>query len=150
MATVKPTIKQKRAAKVLVGNGGNVTQAMLEAGYSPNTANTPQKLTESEGFKEVWNELIPRRLVIETHRRLLKKVDKDGQAHSDAAKGVDMAYKVGGDYAPDKHLNVNVELEPPQEIKDLTQKLNALYRGTSIPSDGGKPSAVGDQAPNQE
>lgn len=47
----KPTTKQKKAAELLVGNGGNVTKAMLDAGYSINTANTPQKLTESEGFK---------------------------------------------------------------------------------------------------
>lgn len=47
-----PTIKQKIAVAKLVGNGGNVTQAMRDAGYTEATANTPQKLTESEGFKE--------------------------------------------------------------------------------------------------
>lgn len=41
------TIKQKKAIQNVVANGGNVTQAMLEAGYSPNTANTPSKLTSS-------------------------------------------------------------------------------------------------------
>ena len=46
------TEKQKQAINNLVGNGGNKTKAMIDAGYSPNTANTPQKLTESEGFKE--------------------------------------------------------------------------------------------------
>jgi hypothetical protein len=123
------TVKQKKAAKALVGNGGNVTQAMLDAGYSPATANTPQKLTESEGFKEVWEELIPKRLIIETHKRILKKTDKDGQPHTDAAKGVDMAYKIDGAYAPDKHLNVNVEVEPSPEIRELAKKLNDVYRG---------------------
>lgn len=44
----KPTMKQKKAVANLVGNGGNVTKAMLDAGYSVATANTPQKLTESE------------------------------------------------------------------------------------------------------
>lgn len=50
------TIKQKKAVKNLVGNGGNVTRAMLDAEYSPATANTPQKLTESKGYKEVLQE----------------------------------------------------------------------------------------------
>lgn len=50
------TIKQKKALDNLVGNGGNVTQAMLAANYSPATANTPQKLTESVGFKKLLEE----------------------------------------------------------------------------------------------
>jgi hypothetical protein len=36
--------------------GGNITKAMLEANYSPNTANTPQKLTESKGFKDLMKQ----------------------------------------------------------------------------------------------
>lgn len=50
------TVKQKKALDIMVGNGGNVTRAMLEANYSPNTANTPQKLTQSRGFKELCEE----------------------------------------------------------------------------------------------
>jgi len=50
------TLKQKRATELLVGNGGNVTKAMIGAGYSPATANTPQKLTESKGFEELKKE----------------------------------------------------------------------------------------------
>jgi hypothetical protein len=50
------TVKQKKALDALVGNGGNVTKAMLEVGYSKNTANTPQKLTESIGFQELMND----------------------------------------------------------------------------------------------
>ena len=46
------TTKQKRAIARMVENGGNVSRAMLEADYSPATANTPQKLTESKGYKE--------------------------------------------------------------------------------------------------
>jgi hypothetical protein len=122
------TIKQKKAAKVLVGNGGNVTQAMLEVGYSPNTANTPQKLTESEGFQEVWHELIPRRLVVETHKKIIKKVDKDGQPHGDAVKGVDMAYKVDGAYAPERHINVNMGIEKRPDVIELTNKILAAHR----------------------
>jgi hypothetical protein len=47
------TIKQKVAIEKMVENGGVASQAMLEAGYSPNTAKTPQKLTDSKGFKEL-------------------------------------------------------------------------------------------------
>ncbi len=45
------TIKQKRALQKMVENGGNVSQAMIQAGYAPATAKTPKKLTKSDGFK---------------------------------------------------------------------------------------------------
>lgn len=51
------TEKQKRAADNLVENGGNVSKAMRDAGYSPATAENPSKLTESKGFMELMDEL---------------------------------------------------------------------------------------------
>lgn len=50
------TLKQEKALEKLVENGGNVSRAMMEVGYSPNTAKTPQKLTESKGFIELCEE----------------------------------------------------------------------------------------------
>ena len=50
------TVKQKRALDKIVENGGNVSRAMMEVGYSPRTAKTPQKLTESKGFQELMEE----------------------------------------------------------------------------------------------
>lgn len=47
------TEKQKEAIDNMVENGGNVSKAMEKAGYSKKTAKTPQKLTESKGFKEI-------------------------------------------------------------------------------------------------
>lgn len=59
------TLKQKKAATNLIKNGGNVSKAMVDAGYSKATANTPQKLTESIGYKEIMAEagLTPQFLV---------------------------------------------------------------------------------------
>lgn len=51
------TDKQKRALNKMVENGGNVSKAMLGAGYSPNTAKTPQKLTDSLGFIRLCEEV---------------------------------------------------------------------------------------------
>ena len=50
------TIKQKKAIENLVGNGGNVTKAMRDAGYKEGTINTPQRLTESKGYLELLDE----------------------------------------------------------------------------------------------
>lgn len=42
------------------------------------------------------------------------------------AKYLDMAYKLKGSYAPEKktNLNVNVDVEPSDKVKELTKKLN--------------------------
>ena len=50
------TLKQKRAVDRMVENGGIASQAMIDVGYSANTARTPSKLTESDGFKELYKE----------------------------------------------------------------------------------------------
>ena len=67
-----PTVKQKKAIKELVGNGGNVTKAMKDAGYSPNTANTPQKLTESKGWAELLEKYLPDDKLLAKHDAALE------------------------------------------------------------------------------
>lgn len=52
----KPTAKQKKALDIMVENGGNVSKAMRQAGYSAETAKTPSKLTDSQGFTKLMEE----------------------------------------------------------------------------------------------
>lgn len=47
----------------------------------------------------------------------------DNRARKDA---LDMAYKLRGSYAPDKHVTVNIDVEPSDEIKKLAERLNAV------------------------
>jgi hypothetical protein len=47
------TRKQRLAIQKTVENGGNVTKAMREAGYSESTVNNPSNLTESQGYKDL-------------------------------------------------------------------------------------------------
>ncbi len=76
------TLKQRKSLDNLVGNGGNVTQAMIASGYSPETANTPKKLTESKGFKELMKEygltegLIAKALVEDINGKPLNRVQE--------------------------------------------------------------------------
>lgn len=51
------TLKQKKALAIMVENGGNASRAMREAGYSPKTAENPDKLTKSKGFREIADEV---------------------------------------------------------------------------------------------
>lgn len=45
-------IRRDKAIKELVENGGSVGKAMRKAGYSPKTAKTPKKLTDTDAFKK--------------------------------------------------------------------------------------------------
>ena len=53
------TYKQRLALVNMVENGGNVSKAMRDAGYSPETAKSPSKLTSSEGYKELMDTYLP-------------------------------------------------------------------------------------------
>jgi hypothetical protein len=65
------TIKQKRAIKKVAENGGNVSRAMLDAGYSPATAKTPQKLTESKGWEGFMKQYLGDEQLASKHKQLL-------------------------------------------------------------------------------
>ncbi len=47
------TQKQLLAAEKMLENGGNITKAMLDVGYSPASANNPQNLIKSKGFQQL-------------------------------------------------------------------------------------------------
>ncbi len=114
------TEKQKKAMDKMVENGGIISKAMIEAGYSENTANTPQKLTDSKGWKELMELHIPQSLIAEKHKALLNKVDKEGEIDVTAVRaGVDMAHKLYGNYAPEKNLNldINVDITNPKAVE---------------------------------
>lgn len=126
-----PTKKQKDAVKILSENIGKpIGEAMREAGYSKSTSETPQRLTESKGFQQLMDEYLPDELLAEKHKELLttpKKVrhyvkgdleseyeELDTQAVS---KGLDMAYKLKGSYAPEKK-----EIKGTISLTDLFSK----------------------------
>lgn len=62
------TQKQIRVFNKLAENGGkSVSGAMREVGYTPITAATPKKLTESKGWKELLEERLPDNLLTNKH-----------------------------------------------------------------------------------
>lgn len=182
------TFRQKRAIDILVEKGGSVGSAMIEAGYSPRTAKTPQKLTESDAWKEsIGGEYLSMDSLSRAHQELLdskrfeyfvfpktmsdeeitEKVNDIGVEVVNISEGekgkyafykiidpnarksaLDMAYKLKGSYAPEKNVNLNVEIADDSSVKELTQRLNHVYRGTSVESDGGVASALGTEVQN--
>jgi phage terminase small subunit len=59
------TERQRKAAELILVQGKKKGQAMLEAGYSPYTAKTPQKLTDTPFFKGLL-EQIKDKAILET------------------------------------------------------------------------------------
>lgn len=132
------TAKQKKALSKMIKNNGNVSKAMREAGYSKYTAKNPKKLTESAGFKELLEKHLPDTLLMEKHAELLNvpmkvRTFKKGdlqleieQVDSHAiSKGLDMAYKIKGKYAPEKSINFNVNADVTHNKK--AQKVADKY-----------------------
>ena len=133
------TEKQKNAFDKIVENGGNVSKTMVEVGYSENTAKTPQKLTESKGWAELMEEYLPDRLLGEKHRELLNKKEvrlknnvsegtvetiETGEIDAQAvSKGLEMAYKLKGRYAPEKH-ELSGEIKTvltPRQVEEINK-----------------------------
>lgn len=119
------TIKQKRVVKRILENRGmGVSTAMLEEGYSPNTAKNPKNLTSSNGWNELMEEFLPDKLLAQKHQEMLnvprkirryKKGELETETvelnHEAVGKGLDMAYKLKGRYKN--------EAEAADSMKDL-------------------------------
>ena len=118
------TAKQKKALEIMAENGGIVSRAMLEAGYRPETAKVPQKLTTSKGFKELCEQYLPDNLLIKIHKEGLKAtkksphlVDRDEKGRpiyeyvkeddfSTRHKYLDTAYKIKGVLKEGPQINI--------------------------------------------
>ncbi len=117
----KATIKAKRAIKEMVVNGGNVTAAMRKAGYSENTANTPQKLTESKGFQELCHEMgLTDDLIITSLTEDIKKKPQNRLGE------LALAAKLRGRLV-DKSETISKNLNVQVDMTEGTTKLKAEY-----------------------
>jgi hypothetical protein len=104
------TVKQAKAAKIMVEKGRSVSAAMREAGYSPNTAVVPGKLTQSKGWKEAMLAygLTPERLMTKLNKGLDAKktitslsgdIISREEDYAIQHKYLDTALKVAGAYS---------------------------------------------------
>lgn len=114
--TPKLSIKQSKALANLVENGGNISKAMRDAGYSAATAKTPTKLTQSQAFQYYMQEAGV------TDEKLVQ-VLKDGL---DASKTIVMGKDEDSfvDIQPD-HPTRHKFLETSLKIKGIGKELEA-------------------------
>lgn len=95
-----PTIKQRRAFELVVDNGGNVSRAMRDAGYSPMTAQDPKKLTESVGWHEILGDKLSDEKLLRKHNQLLNAKSETVQLGA-----LDIGYKLKARYADAPELS---------------------------------------------
>ncbi len=125
------TIKQRKALSLLEKTGGSVSAAMRAAGYAPGTAKNPKQLTSSKAFKEFWDN-IPDELLIKVQMEGLNakqfRYSPEGELvqMDDFAKRhkyIDSAMKGKRYYAPEKHVQVNIDVETTERERALADEL---------------------------
>lgn len=100
------TVRQRKAIEKVVENNGNVSRAMIEAGYSKAAAKNPKNLTESKAWAELMEKYLPDDMLAKRHMQFLNtekitKVYQKGELRYEeettdpsAVKALDMAYKL--------------------------------------------------------
>ena len=119
-----PTIKQKKAYSNLVGNGGNVTQAMKDANYSLNTVHSPSKLTKSKGFQELLEKGVKDKHLIKTLKEglLATKLVQRNNVSSKKIETIEFP-----DYATrHKYFETGLRLKGLTNVEQAPQVLNNI------------------------
>lgn len=107
------TIRQKKLANEVVKNMArnkplNKQELVGSVGYSELSAE--HKATEILNSKGVQEELIILGFDSNNAKRVVGKIlDNEYAEERDRLKAAEMVFKVNGDLAPEKHLNINIE-----------------------------------------
>ncbi len=141
------TIKQKKALSNIEKHG-SYKDAMLAAGYAPNTAHNPKlNLTEKKGVKELLEQHLPIEESFVVTKKNLYATKRDqfsGEIYDDGAiqlKATDQVYKLHGLYNDDSaqiqgDLNITYVFSEPHN--------------TQSPGDNDQPEQVQDAQLAQE
>ena len=138
------TPKQKRLLEELsVKSPEPLKTLMLRAGYSESSAKKPHQALKAPVFRDIFNHKISNNMIITAHKKLLKakvkiRTYKSGELLTEIvqedtlgiSKGVELAYKVKGAFAPveTKLTMTGLESKSDAEIEELmneeTQSFN--------------------------
>ena len=109
------TVKQKRLAKVIIENSTidnplNKGQMLEKVGYAKSVAEAKASdILESDGVKE---ELISQGFTEENAKQVVQEIMMDSTKDpSSRLKATDQVFKVHGSYAPEKNVNINMNVK---------------------------------------
>lgn len=124
------TILQKRLAKEIIKNlkakkPKNNKELVISSGYGAVTASSHSHIIlRQKGVQEALEE---DGFTTANAKRVVGRILNHGKEENQI-KAADMILKVNGEYAAEKHVNLNIEAESNDEISSLTTKLNEVYR----------------------
>ena len=107
------TIRQKKLAKAVVENIQavkplNKQELVASVGYTP--ASADKKATEILESKGVQEELKAFGFNSDTAKQVVAEILIAGENDTVKLKAADMIFKVNSDYAPEKHENINYDI----------------------------------------
>jgi hypothetical protein len=137
------TQRQKKLAKAIVENAikdkpETAGQLLENVGYSQHLVKQPGRIINQEGVKE---ELAKYHFTLEEADNVVARLLSTGEKEETQIKAADLIYKRLGGYAPEKSINVNVQVMDDQAISDLAIRLNKemtneVHEGNGEPSNG--------------
>lgn len=125
------TTKQKKLARAIIENAVaeqplNKQQLVESVGYSVLTADRASK--DIIGSRGVRSELVLLGFNEDTAKDVVAEILIGGENDTVKLKAAEIVFKVHGTFAPEKQINVNVDVESSDDIKSLTAKLNELHK----------------------
>lgn len=121
------TLRQKKVAKAVVESLSQekpTAQKVLEsAGYGTSLQNHPKRVLESAGVIE---ELKILGFDTDTAKGVVAEILIAGENDSVKLKAADMVFKVQGEYAPERHVNLNLDADLTTREQELGQTLREL------------------------
>lgn len=123
------TLKQKKLAEEIVqnlseGNKKTAKELLVSSGYSEKSAKSSSKeIIEQKGVQQ---ELIVRGFDPETAKSVVAEILVGAEEDRDRLKAADMIFKVNGEYAPEKHINMNFNAELTSQEGELAAALIEL------------------------
>lgn len=146
-----PTLRQKLVAKKVAEKIQNsepivMKEILAETGYSPGMQKNPEQILSSEGVQQ---ELQKRGISLEDADTEVGVILKAGE-NMEKLKAADLVYKRLGGYAPDKSINLNVDLTINDEAIDKLADILAIHERTNQPGDGIAADPVDKEVRNQD
>lgn len=128
-----PTVRQKRVAKLIVENATldkplNAGQMLEKVSYSEGIQKQPNRVLESEGVQEALADL---GFTEDNAKRVVTEIMLNPDAdNSSRLKATDQVFKVQGSYAPERHLNTNINVDITPEKVALAQEYEQRLKET--------------------
>jgi hypothetical protein len=139
MATTKQKIAAKKLSENIRKQGQKkpMQEILKESGYSESVSKSPQRVTESKGWKELMEEYFPAENIYRIHKKLLNKKEiiaykgefiKTRQPHSDVKYALDMIYKLKGLYKENEFSVSISNATDSMSMEELDEEIEHLEK----------------------